>query len=78
MKNINTGTPRNVLGHVISGAIASAVISGAINYKKYQNGQIKKCEAIKDTTKKQLKVLLLQEVLLLQQTILVKETILEL
>ena len=52
MKNINTGTPRNVLGHVISGAIASAVISGAINYKKYQNGQIKKCEAIKDTTKK--------------------------
>ena len=36
MKNINTGTPRNVLGHVISGAIASAVISGAINYKKYQ------------------------------------------
>lgn len=53
MKNINTGTPRNVLGHVISGAIASAVISGAINYKKYQNGQIKKCEAIKDTTKKE-------------------------
>ena len=52
MKNINTGTPRNVLGHVISGAIASAVISGALNYKKYQNGQIKKCEAIKDTTKK--------------------------
>ena len=36
MKTINTGTPRNVLGHVISGAIASAVISGAINYKKYQ------------------------------------------
>ena len=33
MKNINTGTPRNVLGHVISGAIASAVISGAINYR---------------------------------------------
>ena len=57
---------------------ASAVISGAINYKKYQNGQIKKCEAIKILQKKQLKVLLLQEVLLLQQTILVKETILEL
>ena len=31
---INTGTPRNVLGHVISGAIASAVVSGALNYKK--------------------------------------------
>jgi hypothetical protein len=52
MKTINTGTPRNVLGHVISGAIASAVISGAINYKKYQAKQIKKCEAIKDTTKR--------------------------
>ena len=43
MKTINTGTPRNVLGHVIS---------GAINYKKYQAKQIKKCEAIKDTTKR--------------------------
>ncbi|WP_418185249.1 hypothetical protein ACNSOS_10495 [Aliarcobacter vitoriensis] len=54
MKNfeINTGTPRNVLGHVISGALASAVISGAINYKKYKNGEIKSCEAIKDTTKR--------------------------
>lgn len=52
MKTINTGTPRNVLGHVISGAIASMVISGAINYKKYQNGELKKCNAIKDTTKR--------------------------
>ncbi len=26
---IDTGAPRNVLGHVISGALASAVISGA-------------------------------------------------
>ncbi len=52
MKTINTGTPRNVLGHVLSGAIASAVISGAINYKKYKSGQIKSCEAIKDTTKR--------------------------
>lgn len=52
MKTIDTGTPRNVLGHVISGAIAGAVVSGAINYKKYQNGELKKCEAIKDTTKR--------------------------
>ena len=44
---IDTGTPRNVLGHVISGAIASAVVSGAINYKKAQNRQITKKEAIK-------------------------------
>jgi len=54
MKNfeINTGTPRNVLGHIISGAIASAVVSGAINYKKYQAGDMKSCEAIKDITKR--------------------------
>lgn len=39
---IDTGTPRNVLGHVISGAVASAVISGAINYKKAQARQITK------------------------------------
>ena len=31
---INTGTPRNVLGHVVSGAVAAAVVSGAIDYKK--------------------------------------------
>ena len=49
---IDTGTPRNVLGHVISGAVASAVVSGAINYKKAQNKQITKSDAIKDTIKR--------------------------
>ncbi|MCG3672292.1 magnetosome protein MamC [Aliarcobacter butzleri] len=49
---INTGTPRNVLGHVISGAIASAVVSSAINYKKMQNKQISRNDAIKDTVKR--------------------------
>jgi hypothetical protein len=49
---IDTGTPRNVLGHVISGAIASAVVSGAINYKKAKSRQITKKDAIKDTIKR--------------------------
>ncbi|WP_298751268.1 hypothetical protein [uncultured Arcobacter sp.] len=49
---IDTGTPRNVLGHVISGAIASAVVSGAINYKKVKTQEIEKKAAIKDTIKK--------------------------
>ena len=49
---INTGTPRNVLGHVISGAVASAVISGAINYKKTKSREISKKDAIKDTIKR--------------------------
>ena len=54
MKNfeINTGTPRNVLGHVISGAVASAVVSGAINYKKVQSGKLEKNDAIKGTIKR--------------------------
>ena len=51
MKNINTGTPRNVLGHVISGAIASAVISGALNdtTKKATQGAIVTGSAIATT-----------------------------
>ncbi|RXJ82417.1 hypothetical protein [Arcobacter sp. F2176] len=49
---INTGAQRNVLGHVISGAIASAVISGAINYKKVKSNELEKKAAIKDTIKK--------------------------
>lgn len=49
---INTGEPRNVLGHVVSGAIASAIVSGAINYKKAQKREITPNEAIKDTVKK--------------------------
>lgn len=49
---IDTGAPRNVLGHVISGAIASAVVSGAINYKKVQSREISKKDAIKDTIKR--------------------------
>ncbi len=49
---INTGTPRNVLGHVVSGAVASAVISGAVNYKKLKEEKIDKKEALRDTVKK--------------------------
>lgn len=48
---INTGEPRNVTGHIVSGAIASAIISGAINYKKVKNNQMNKQDAIKDTIK---------------------------
>lgn len=48
---VNTGTPRNVTGHIISGAIASSVIAGALNYNKFQKEEITKEEAIKDTMK---------------------------
>lgn len=49
---INTGEPRNVLGHVVSGAVASAIVSGTINYKKLQEREISPNDAIKDTVKR--------------------------
>jgi len=48
---IDTGTPRSVVGHTISGAIASSIVAGAINYNKYQKEEISKNDAIKETIK---------------------------
>jgi hypothetical protein len=48
---INTGAPRNVTAHFISGAIASSIVSGALNYKKYQNAEISKTQFLNDTVK---------------------------
>ncbi|RXJ99552.1 hypothetical protein CRU98_05865 [Arcobacter sp. CECT 8986] len=49
---INTGEPRNVVGHIVSGAVASAVVSGTINYKKAKDAKISSKDAVKDTVKK--------------------------
>ena len=49
---INTGEPRNVLGHIVSGAVASAIVSGSINYKKTKEEKITSQEAVRDTVKK--------------------------
>ena len=53
MKNplIDTGEPRNVLGHIVSGAVASAIISGSVNYKKVKEKKITSKEAARDTVK---------------------------
>ncbi len=48
---INTGDPRSVTGHVVSGAFASGIISSTVNYKKYQNGEIGYAKAIQNTVK---------------------------
>lgn len=48
---INTGEPRNILGHIVSGAVASAIISGSINYKKVKEKRITFKEAARDTVK---------------------------
>lgn len=51
---INTGTPRSVLGHWVSGSIASFIVSGAINYKRVEEGDMSPKEAGIDTLKKTL------------------------
>lgn len=49
--SIDTGTPRSVQGHVVSGALASGAIAGALNYNRYTKKEISKNEAIYDTLK---------------------------
>ncbi len=48
---IDTGTPRNVTGHLVSGALASGTIATAINYNRYKNAEIDKNAAIKNSLK---------------------------
>lgn len=49
--SINTGAPRNVNGHIISGALASGAIASAINYNAYSKAQISKQHAIQNSIK---------------------------
>lgn len=49
--SIDTGAPRNVYGHAISGAIAVGVVSGVINAKKVKEEQLDKQEAVRNTLK---------------------------
>ena len=48
---IDTGAPRSVTGHVVSGAIASAVVAGSINYLRYQKEEITSAEAVRNGLK---------------------------
>eukprot|EP01156_Anaeramoeba_ignava_P009044 Anaeramoba_ignava/a36_144.p6 GENE.a36_144~~a36_144.p6 ORF type:complete len:118 (+),score=29.30 a36_144:1435-1788(+) len=48
---IDTGAPRNVTGHVVSGSLAAGALAAGINYNKYKKGQIGKNEAIQDSLK---------------------------
>lgn len=51
MAVINTGEPRSVVGHAISGALASGMVAGALNYNQYKNEKITKEMAIKNSLK---------------------------
>lgn len=46
---IDTGSPRSIPGHIISGGIASGVVAGATNYTKFQRDEISKKDAIKNS-----------------------------
>lgn len=47
----NVGLPRSVNGHVISGALASGMVAGALNYNQYKKEKITQEQAIKDSIK---------------------------
>jgi len=49
---IDTGVPRSVSGHVISGAFASAIVAGAVNYNRYLKSEISKKEALSNSLKR--------------------------
>ncbi|AGH80508.1 hypothetical protein PCNPT3_02830 [Psychromonas sp. CNPT3] len=50
-KPLNTGMPRHVMGHFVSGAIGSAVGSASINYARYKDKQIDKNTLYRDSSK---------------------------
>ena len=48
---LNMGEPRNVRGHVVSGALAAGMVASAMNYDRYQKATLSKEDAIKNTLK---------------------------
>ena len=48
---INTGEPRNVVGHAVSGALASGIVASAMNYNQYKQEKMSKEAAIKNSLK---------------------------
>ncbi|MGI0439556.1 hypothetical protein ACRE1S_03380 [Helicobacter himalayensis] len=47
----DTGATRSILGHAVSGGIASLMISGVYNYTKFKNGEISLENALQHTFK---------------------------
>lgn len=48
---IDTGAPRSVTGHVVSGALAAGAVASAMNYNAYKKGEMSKQKAIQDGMK---------------------------
>lgn len=48
---IDTGDPRSVTGHIVSGALAAGAVAGAFNYNKYVKGEVSRGEAVSNSLK---------------------------
>jgi Na+/alanine symporter len=48
---IDTGMPRSVTGHVVSGSLAAATVAGALNYNRYVKGEISQKQAWSNSLK---------------------------
>eukprot|EP01156_Anaeramoeba_ignava_P020769 Anaeramoba_ignava/c17096_g1_i1.p7 GENE.c17096_g1_i1~~c17096_g1_i1.p7 ORF type:complete len:128 (-),score=9.11 c17096_g1_i1:3876-4259(-) len=48
---IDTGDPRSVTGHIISGTLAAGAVAGALNYNRYTKGEISKSAAVNNSLK---------------------------
>ena len=48
---IDTGDERHIVGHFVSGTIASGVLASTLNYNKYKNDEMSKSEMLNNTAK---------------------------
>ena len=48
---IDTGEPRHIQGHFVSGAVATGVVAGALNYQKQKSGEITLKESLSNTAR---------------------------
>lgn len=46
---LNTGTPRSIPGHIVSGGVAGLLLASYMNYKEYKDGKISQEKALKNT-----------------------------
>ncbi len=49
--SINTGEPRHVFGHFVSGAVACGIASATLNYKDYKNKELSTKQILVSTLK---------------------------
>jgi hypothetical protein len=48
---IDTGDPRSITGHLVSGTVAAGAVAGALNYNRYVKGEVSRSEALNNSLK---------------------------